>query len=65
MTSQDDYDTPWKDAVTRYFPEFVAFYFRDAYQQIDWTRAPEFLEQELAEIAPHGQLGKWAARRQA
>ena len=31
---QDDYDTPWKDAVTRYFPEFMAFYFPSASQQI-------------------------------
>jgi hypothetical protein len=23
----DDYDSPWKDALTRYFPEFMAFYF--------------------------------------
>jgi hypothetical protein len=26
----DDYDSPWKDAVERYFPEFIAFYFPDA-----------------------------------
>jgi hypothetical protein len=23
----DDYGTPWKDALTRYFPEFMSFYF--------------------------------------
>lgn len=33
----DDYDTPWKDALTRYFPEFVAFYFPVAHRQIDRT----------------------------
>ena len=27
LTVSDDYDTPWKDAITRYFPEFMAFYF--------------------------------------
>ena len=23
----DEYDSPWKDAVEHYFPEFMAFYF--------------------------------------
>ena len=23
----DDYDSPWKEALTRYFPEFLDFYF--------------------------------------
>jgi len=27
LLENDDFDTPWKDAVTRYFPEFMAFYF--------------------------------------
>jgi len=27
----DDYDTPWKDALTRYFPEFMTFYFPRAH----------------------------------
>lgn len=26
----DDYDTPWKLAVTRYFPDFIGFYFSHA-----------------------------------
>jgi hypothetical protein len=26
----DDADTPWKEAVERYFREFMAFYFPDA-----------------------------------
>lgn len=44
----DDYDTPWKDAVTRYFTEFIAFYFPDVHRQIDWRRGHVFLDQELA-----------------
>ena len=34
----DDYDSPWKEALTRYFPEFLDFYFPLAYQAIDWTQ---------------------------
>ena len=25
--AQDDYDSPWKDAVEHAFPEFIEFYF--------------------------------------
>ena len=27
----DHYDSPWKEAIEHYFPEFMAFYFPDAY----------------------------------
>ena len=54
----DDYDTPWKDAVTRYFPEFMAFYFPDAHAQIDWEQPYTFLDQELAQVVQDAELGK-------
>ncbi|KAF0110105.1 MAG: hypothetical protein FD149_1322, partial [Rhodospirillaceae bacterium] len=25
--SRDDYDSPWKEAIERYLPEFLAFFF--------------------------------------
>lgn len=54
----DDYDTPWKEAVERYFPEFMAFYFPAAHAQIDWGQGHSFLEQELQAIAQDAELGK-------
>lgn len=56
--ASDDYDTPWKDAVTRYFPEFMSFYFPDAHAEIDWLRPYVFLEQELAQVVQDSELGK-------
>jgi hypothetical protein len=53
----DDYDTPWKDALTRYFPEFLAFYFPEAYSEIDWSAPCTFLEQELAQVVRDAELG--------
>jgi len=58
MEQRDDHDTPWKDALTRYFPEFIAFYFPAAYDQIDWQRPHAFLEQELAQVVRDADLGK-------
>ncbi|TXT38844.1 MAG: hypothetical protein FD135_2635 [Comamonadaceae bacterium] len=54
----DNYDTPWKEAVERYFPEFMAFYFPAAHAQIDWDKEHAFLEQELAAIVQDAELGK-------
>jgi hypothetical protein len=62
-SSSDDYDTPWKDALTRYLPEFLAFYFPTAHSAIDWTRPHTFLDQELAQVVREAELGKrWADR---
>ncbi len=54
----DDYDSPWKEAVERYFPEFMAFYFPRAHARIDWTRGYEFLDQELRAVVQDAELGK-------
>jgi hypothetical protein len=53
----DDYDTPWKEALTRYFPEFMWFYFPEAHRDIDWTQPYSFLEQELAQVVRDARLG--------
>ena len=58
MDTPDDYDSPWKDAVERYFPEFINFYFPDASQQINWARGHEFLDQELRAVVQDAELGK-------
>lgn len=54
----DDYDTPWKNAPNRYFPEFIAFYFPLVHAGIDWRQRHEFLDQELAQVTRDAQLGR-------
>lgn len=56
--SRHDYDTPWKDALTRYLPDFLAFYFPAAHAAIDWARPHVFLDQELAQICHDSALGR-------
>ncbi|WP_432380169.1 hypothetical protein [Duganella sp. P38] len=53
----DDYDTPWKQAIAGHLPEFMAFYFPDAYDAIDWSRPHDFLDQELAALSRDAELG--------
>jgi hypothetical protein len=57
-TLNDDYDSPWKKAIERYLPEFMAFYFSDAYAQINWSKEYIFLDQELQAVMQDAELGK-------
>ena len=56
-TSVDQYDSPWKEVIERYFPEFMAFYFPDAYAEIDWAKEYIFLDQELRAVVQDAELG--------
>ena len=53
-----EFDTPWKDAIERYFEEFIAFFFPQAHAEIDWTKDVEFLDKELQQIVRDAELGK-------
>ncbi|HLA36106.1 MAG TPA: DUF4351 domain-containing protein [Rhodocyclaceae bacterium] len=57
-TPADDYDSPWKEAVERYFPEFMEFYFAAAHAQIDWSKEYVFLDQELRTVIQEAEHGK-------
>lgn len=54
----DDYDSPWKDILERYFPEFLEFFFPVAHAGIDWTRGHEFLDKELQKIGRKAEVGR-------
>ncbi|MGI0481359.1 hypothetical protein ACN4EE_11275 [Geminocystis sp. CENA526] len=45
--TQSEYDSPWKEALDVYFPEFIAFFFTHVYQEINWERGYETLDKEL------------------
>ncbi len=50
MTVSDDPDSPWKEAISSAFPEFLAFYFPKAYARIDWDLRISFPRQELLQV---------------
>jgi hypothetical protein len=58
MTEQHDYDTPWKEIIEIYFPDFIAFFFPKAYQDIDWEKGYEFLDKELQKISKDAATGR-------
>ena len=50
MDRKNDFDSPWKEVLELYFRQFVAFFFPDAYKDIDWGRPYEFLDTELRQV---------------
>jgi hypothetical protein len=44
---REDYDSPWKEALTRYFPALLELCFPVAHAGIAWSRGHEFLDNEL------------------
>ncbi|MGB0930459.1 MAG: hypothetical protein ACPGVB_06775 [Chitinophagales bacterium] len=45
-----DHDTRWKEIIEHLFEDFVAFFMPDLFEEIDFSRKPEFLKQELYKI---------------
>ncbi len=59
----DDFDSPRKEALERFFAEFIDLFVPHAYREIDWSRGYEFLDQELQAIVRDAELGRrWADR---
>ena len=56
--TKDDFDTPWKEVLERYFFEFMAFFFPHAYEEIDLSRGYRFLDKELQQVARDAELGR-------
>jgi hypothetical protein len=45
-------DSSWRKILDKLLPEFLAFYFREIYQAIDFEKGFEFLDKELQKILP-------------
>lgn len=61
----DDYDSPWKEALERFFAAFLAFFFPEAHAGIDWSRGYEFLDTELQQVVRDAELGRRLADKLA
>ena len=57
----DDYDSPWKEVLERYFPDFLAFFFPAAHADIVWKHGYCFLDKELQKVVRDAEIGRrWA-----
>ncbi|NET57182.1 MAG: transposase [Symploca sp. SIO2E6] len=58
-----DYDSPWKEAISVYFQLFLAFFFPQVHDGIDWERGYEFLDQEFQKIVREAETGRQTCDR--
>ncbi len=56
--NQFDSDSPWKEILEEYFPQFMSFFAPQAYQEIDWDKGYEFLDKEFQKIFPQSTTGR-------
>ena len=54
---RDEYDSPWKIILERYFQDFLAFFFPDMHSDIQWQRGYESLDTELQKVVRDAQSG--------
>jgi hypothetical protein len=45
-------DSSWRKILDKLLPEFLAFYFREIFQAIDFSKGFEFFDKELQKILP-------------
>ena len=52
------YDTPWKEIIEFFFPQFMEFFVPGAEKDIDWTREIKFLDTEFQKITKDSVPGR-------
>lgn len=53
-----DFDSPWKEALEHYFPQFLQLLMPEMYREIDWQRPHEFLDKELQQVVRDTEAGR-------
>lgn len=52
------YDSPWKEVLEQFFPQFVDFFFPHIHGAIDWPQGYAFLDKEFQKITRTAQTGR-------
>ncbi len=53
-----EYDSPWKEAIHRFFPKFLEFFFPNIATELDWSRGYTNKDKDLLKITRTAKLGK-------
>ena len=60
-SDKPDYDSPWKEALERFFPEFLALLFPAIHAEIDWSKGIQFLDKEFQQIVREAKITRRTA----
>jgi len=53
-----DYDSAWKEIIQELWEPFIAMFYPQIHRDIDFSRKPRFLNNELKKIDPANRMGK-------
>ncbi len=53
----NDYDSAWKDVIEKIFPDFMEYFYPEAFNDIDWSKKVTFLDKELNRIFKDHEVG--------
>ena len=52
-----DYDSPWKEALERFLPAFLVFFFPRVHAVVDWSRGYKSEDAELQKLTQGAKVG--------
>jgi hypothetical protein len=55
---KNDQDTPWKELLEQFLPQFLAFFFPSIFAALDWSKGYESRDKELHQIARKARVGR-------
>jgi hypothetical protein len=58
QTPKSDFDSPWKEIIEAFFPQFMEFFVPDSVKEIDWSKKIKFLDKEFQKITKNSEVGK-------
>jgi len=58
VETDSDYDSPWKEAIEVFFPDFMNFFFPVIHTAIDWSKGYQFLDKELQRVVRDAASGR-------
>ena len=53
-----DFDSPWKDIIEAFFPQFMEFFVSESLKDIDFTKDVKFLDKELEKLILDSEITK-------
>jgi hypothetical protein len=57
MPVRNDFDSPWKEIIEKYFESFMQFFYPAIASDIDWEQGYESLDKELMQITREARVG--------
>jgi predicted transposase/invertase (TIGR01784 family) len=56
--NKSQFDSPWKDIIEFFFPQFMEFFVPGSENDIDWNKKIRFLDKEFQKITKDSELGR-------